>query len=320
MRVLAGWAATASLLLGPVVSAAQEPPAARPAPAAKPALQRPAITRPAPPATTRPAPPATTRPVPPTTTKPAPPVVRPRPPVVRPPPPVVPPRPPVVVVPPPGPSYRPPGGGWDNGWGNNWNDWNGRIVRCESWNYRYARCNLDTRGGVRIVRVIAGKCRQGSSWGWDNRRNYVWVNNGCRGEFQSRYGSWGNSNGNNAGAVIGGVVVAAGLVAIIAAAGRSAEPASAAPAQMAAINIGPGAVPGPAEASFRQCTQEAARQIGATGGTAVRLLGAVDTAPGNGGWRFQIPFETSWPGDTRATPAICRATDSKVIELSFHQG
>jgi hypothetical protein len=211
------------------------------------------------------------------------------------------------------------GGSWNNN--SNWNDWHGRIVRCESWNYRYARCNLDPRGGVRLVRVIAGDCRQGRTWGWDSRRNFVWVNRGCRADFQARYGNWqGNNNdGVSTGAVIAGVAVAAGLIALLASKGRSTDN-NATSATTAAINVAGGAVPAAAEQSFRLCLEEAARQIGATGGTSIRLLGAVDTTPGNGGWRFQMPLEGSWPGDTHATPAYCRATNSKVVELSFYQG
>jgi hypothetical protein len=231
---------------------------------------------------------------------------------------------------PPPPPVRPPTGGWggsggswnNNNWNNNnWNDWHGRVIKCESWNYRYARCNLDTNGGVRLVRVIAGDCRQGRSWGWDTRRNFVWVNRGCRAEFQARYGNWqgSNDNGVSTGAVIAGVAVAAGLVALLASKGKKAD-SNTGSATPAAINVAAGAVPAAAEQSFRLCLDEAARQIGATGGTSIRLLGAVETTPGNGGWRFRMPLESSWPGDTHATPAYCRATNSKLVELSFHEG
>ncbi len=63
------------------------------------------------------------------------------------------------------------------------------IVKCESWNYRPARCAVNARGNVRIQRVIAGDCRQGATWGWDN--NGIWVNGGCRAEFAVSSG-WGN--------------------------------------------------------------------------------------------------------------------------------
>lgn len=69
----------------------------------------------------------------------------------------------------------------------------GQIVRCESWQFQPARCNMDTRGGVRIQRVIAGNCRQNQTWGWD--RQAVWVNGGCRADFVSGGGNSGGSGG-----------------------------------------------------------------------------------------------------------------------------
>ncbi|MBC7506392.1 MAG: DUF3011 domain-containing protein [Sandarakinorhabdus sp.] len=67
----------------------------------------------------------------------------------------------------------------------------GQIVRCESWQFRPARCAMNTRGGAHIQRVIAGDCRQGN-WGFD--RNGVWVVNGCRADFIA-----GNGGGNGGG-------------------------------------------------------------------------------------------------------------------------
>ena len=63
---------------------------------------------------------------------------------------------------------------------------------------------MDTRGGVRIQRVIAGNCRQNQTWGWDRRA--VWVNGGCRADFISNNGNGGGNNGggNNGGGWGGG--------------------------------------------------------------------------------------------------------------------
>ena len=58
-----------------------------------------------------------------------------------------------------------------------------QTIRCESNNNARNYCPVDTRGGVRLSRQISGSaCTQGSTWGYDNRG--VWVDNGCRGEFQ----------------------------------------------------------------------------------------------------------------------------------------
>ncbi len=96
------------------------------------------------------------------------------------------------------------GGGWGNGnqggnQGGNWGGNNGRpgqIVRCESWQFRPARCTMDTRGGAQLQRVIAGDCRPGN-WGFD--RGNVWVINGCRADFVSGGGNYGGNYGGNGG-------------------------------------------------------------------------------------------------------------------------
>ena len=85
-----------------------------------------------------------------------------------------------------------PGGGWGGG-----NSGAGEIVRCESWQFQPARCPTDTRGGVRIQRVIAGNCRQNQTWGWDRRA--VWVNGGCRADFITNNGNGGGNGGGGWG-------------------------------------------------------------------------------------------------------------------------
>lgn len=56
-------------------------------------------------------------------------------------------------------------------------------VRCSSNDGRTRYCNVDTRGGVRIVRQESrSPCIQGRSWGYDRRG--IWVSNGCRARFQ----------------------------------------------------------------------------------------------------------------------------------------
>ena len=58
-----------------------------------------------------------------------------------------------------------------------------RIVRCESINDRTERCNLDTRGGVRLVTQLSNSgCYRNRSWGAD--RDGIWVSNGCRADFE----------------------------------------------------------------------------------------------------------------------------------------
>ena len=52
----------------------------------------------------------------------------------------------------------------------------------------------DTRDGVTLVRQLSdSRCIQGQTWGWDARG--VWVDRGCRGEFRSGGGRYGNEYG-----------------------------------------------------------------------------------------------------------------------------
>lgn len=61
-----------------------------------------------------------------------------------------------------------------------------RIV-CESRNYQYAYCRADLRGArVSMVNELSrGRlCREGYGWGTDRRG--IWVDRGCRAEFEIR--------------------------------------------------------------------------------------------------------------------------------------
>jgi Protein of unknown function (DUF3011) len=59
----------------------------------------------------------------------------------------------------------------------------GRTILCESNDNRRNLCNVDTRGGVRLYRKKSdAPCVQGKSWGYN--RNAIWVDRGCRAEFQ----------------------------------------------------------------------------------------------------------------------------------------
>ena len=59
-----------------------------------------------------------------------------------------------------------------------------RSVRCESIDGRQRHCQVDTRGGVRLVRQMSRTaCIEGSNWGIDRRG--VWVQGGCRADFEA---------------------------------------------------------------------------------------------------------------------------------------
>ncbi|QXQ07562.1 DUF3011 domain-containing protein [Sphingosinicellaceae bacterium] len=68
---------------------------------------------------------------------------------------------------------RGPGGGYVGG--------GQRTIVCESYKHKSARCDVDTRGGVRLVQQTHGNCIQGRSWGFD--RGGIWVNDSCRAVF-----------------------------------------------------------------------------------------------------------------------------------------
>ena len=56
-------------------------------------------------------------------------------------------------------------------------------VSCSSNDNRRNWCNVDTRGGVRLYKQKSDSpCIQGRTWGYN--RNGIWVDRGCRGEFQ----------------------------------------------------------------------------------------------------------------------------------------
>ena len=59
-----------------------------------------------------------------------------------------------------------------------------QSVRCESGDGGERHCPIDTRGGVRLVRQLSRTvCVEGRNWGHD--REGVWVQGGCRADFQS---------------------------------------------------------------------------------------------------------------------------------------
>lgn len=91
-----------------------------------------------------------------------------------------------------------------------------RTITCESYKGRYRYCQVDTRGGVRLIRQISNaECRQGRTWGYD--RGGIWVDNGCSAKFAlrdlgGRYNHDDDGNGGNAALAIG-TAIAVGAIA-----------------------------------------------------------------------------------------------------------
>lgn len=59
----------------------------------------------------------------------------------------------------------------------------GAIVVCESRDNRYRHCPANIRREARLLRQLSdNQCLRNRSWGYDG--NGVWVDRGCRGEFE----------------------------------------------------------------------------------------------------------------------------------------
>ncbi len=85
-------------------------------------------------------------------------------------------------------------------------------ITCESQNYRYHYCKVDTDNRVKLKDQISrSPCIEGQTWGYDQRG--VWVTSGCAAEFE--VGTGKNSGGNAAllgGAAAIGAAVLGGLL------------------------------------------------------------------------------------------------------------
>ncbi|MET0265194.1 MAG: DUF3011 domain-containing protein, partial [Duganella sp.] len=82
------------------------------------------------------------------------------------------------------------------------------TVTCESRHGRYNYCRVDTDGKVELTRELSrGDCREGRSWGYDNRG--VWVDRGCSAEFRVGRDSKSDKHAAVAAGVIGLALIAA---------------------------------------------------------------------------------------------------------------
>lgn len=231
----------------------------------------------------------------------------------------------------------------------------GRVT-CESRNNRTQRCNARTRNRVELL-TRAANCTRGRSWGYDQRHIWVSRNCRGTFAYGYGRNNWDRpgSSGPSTGAIIGGVTVAAGLAALLASRNNARppsavgnyppppppspprepdmrpqpmpepEPAPEAPPPAGPFPPGPPAkvvadlsvLPADSRPSMNTCLQEAARQVGVTGGTQVRFDRLVHIEPGNGGWRFRAQLIATYPDAERILPLFCRATPTRVVELDF---
>ena len=213
--------------------------------------------------------------------------------------------------------YGNSGGNWGGGggWGGSNQGFAGQL-ECRSQDNRYRRCNANTENRVELLRQFSSSsCVRGRSWGFD--RGSIWVDNGCQGRFGYGYGNVqgdtsGDNGGSDTGAVIGGVALAAGLVALLAAAGKSSSNSNSRSGGAATLTADFNQFPSDARAPAQACLNEAARQVGATGGSAVRL-DRVDGATRSGeGWMILARLTATYQNQSQPMAMDCRATGDKV--------
>ena len=88
------------------------------------------------------------------------------------------------------------------------------TITCESFNNEYHHCYADTKGRVTLKQQLSSReCRKGSTWGFDDTG--VWVDRGCRAEFEYGRDQGGSHAGRNAAIAAGGIGAAIAIGMII---------------------------------------------------------------------------------------------------------
>ncbi len=85
------------------------------------------------------------------------------------------------------------------------------TVTCESKNNHHKRCKLGNHGYITMTRQLSrSSCIQGKTWDWD--RKSIWVDDGCRAEFNvasSEHEDHHSSAGEAAGVILGAALLGA---------------------------------------------------------------------------------------------------------------
>lgn len=207
------------------------------------------------------------------------------------------------------------------------------TLRCESRGNRYQQCDVPTNNRVELIRRVSGTCNAGRQWGYT--ADYIWVNSGCRADFGYGYNNLvpppgpqpEKDKGPSTGLIIGGIVVAGGLLALLAsknkkksttAAEESADTGGGHPPQPpATITANLSGLPSAARSSMQNCLNDAARQVGVTGGTRLTYDRLVHLEQGNGGWRIRAAMTAAYPDGNHAMEMYCRATPTQIIQLDL---
>jgi len=120
------------------------------------------------------------------------------------------------------------------------------TIRCESRNNNRNFCRVDTENNVSLRQQLSNApCQRNRTWGFD--RNGIWVDRGCRADFDFGRSSGNSRNNNNNNAAIAAGIL--GALAIGAAIGNS-QPPSAQP-MPPPVMVQPGRPPGWAVGTFQ---------------------------------------------------------------------
>jgi Protein of unknown function (DUF3011) len=175
---------------------------------------------------------------------------------------------------------------------------------------------VPTRGRVVLERRHNGRCRYGNGWGYDRSR--IWVNNNCRATFAYGSGSYipRYRSDNDTALIIGGVAVAAGLVAILSNSGSNRK-GDEFPSQTATIAADLDNVDVKARPALRTCLERAASNVGATGGTKLQMTAVTIDDMGSGSYRFDTDIRATYPDQKRNLPFSCTANANEIEDFDF---
>jgi hypothetical protein len=88
------------------------------------------------------------------------------------------------------------GWGGSGNWGGNGGSGQTFTFYCASPDYKYRECQLPVDGRARLTKKKSdARCVEGRDWG--QRRDRVWVDNGCRANFEVVRSGGGGNNGNS---------------------------------------------------------------------------------------------------------------------------
>ncbi len=217
--------------------------------------------------------------------------------------------------------------GGSGGFGGSGGSWQGNgyagELRCRSDRGRERFCRADARGRAVLVEDLSGGlCLEGQTWRAESRG--IRVRGNCDARFAYGYGSFFPSSwqqgglqpdrpghgGANVGGVIAGAALAAGLIALLSQAGRPTHQTGGSAAR---VEANMRAFPDRSRREAGACLDEAARQVGATGGTLVRLDDVLFSRqqPG-GGWRHEARLTGFWPDHRQRMVMDCVASGDRV--------